>query len=564
MVSSSLEQVQEQLQVLRLTYVEQLPNKLAEIEQIWQAVRGGNLEEWTMMHCLVHRLAGSGATFGLQKLSEVARSLELILQPLIDDPSQLTPENQQKITTFLTQLREASDHLNIQDSCVITSVNRQSRPQHFSSSCSEKLPPIFHNHKLIFLIEDDPLVAADLKQQISYFGYQVEILTELLGLEERIKKTPPAAIIMDVMFPEGRLAGIEIMVEIQKLQQVPIPVMFISVRNDIAARLQAVRAGGAAYFPKPVDISSLIDKLDSLTAVAQPEPFRILIIEDDQELGNYYALILEEAGMTTIFVNDPLKVMHPLAEFKPDLILMDMYMPGCNGLELAAVIRQQDAYVSIPIVFLSVETDPDKHLAAMHLGGDEFLTKPINPDHLISEVISRSQRSRILRSYMIRDSLTGLLNHTNMKEQLTIEVARAKRERQPLSFVMIDIDNFKSVNDAYGHLTGDRVIRSLSRLLQQRLRKTDIIGRYGGEEFAVILPNTAGEFALQVIEEIAHGFAQVRHQSEQEDLEEFSVTFSGGIATFPECKTASILNDMADRALYQAKRKGRDQVLLAS
>jgi diguanylate cyclase (GGDEF)-like protein len=236
---------------------------------------------------------------------------------------------------------------------------------------------------------------------------------------------------------------------------------------------------------------------------------------------------------------------------------MDMYMPGCTGEELAKVIRQQEAYVSVPIVFLSTETDTGRQLAAMQIGGDDFLTKPIRPEHLVSAVAARVHRYRVLRSYMERDSLTGLLNHTRLKEQLEVEVKRARRQGRSLAFVMIDIDRFKLVNDTYGHPTGDRVIKSLSHLLQQRLRRTDIIGRYGGEEFAVILTDTDGPTAIKLLDEIRAAFAQVRQQA---DGGEFSVTFSGGVAELSRFDSAADLGSAADRALYQAKREGRNRV----
>src|SRR5439155_1576195 len=133
-----------------------------------------------------------------------------------------------------------------------------------------------------------------------------------------------------------------------------------------------------------------------------PEPYRILIVDDQPELAEYHSAILRNAGMSVHIVTDPLQIMTPLLELKPDLLLMDMYMPGCTGLELAAVIRQQEALVSMPIVFLSSESDVNRQMAAMARGGDDFLTKPIQPDHLVSAVSSRVERLRVLRSLMVR------------------------------------------------------------------------------------------------------------------------------------------------------------------
>jgi diguanylate cyclase (GGDEF)-like protein len=166
----------------------------------------------------------------------------------------------------------------------------------------------------------------------------------------------------------------------------------------------------------------------------------------------------------------------------------------------------------------------------------------------------------MLRSFMVRDSLTGLLNHTAIKDQLDGEVAWARRQKKPLSFAMVDIDHFKKVNDTYGHPVGDRVIKSLSRLLKQRLRSSDLVGRYGGEEFAVVLVDADGPTAMKVLDTIRDDFSQLRHLGEGT---EFPVTFSCGIADVSQFPDATRLSDAADKALYKAKHAGRNCVMLA-
>ena len=324
-------------------------------------------------------------------------------------------------------------------------------------------------------------------------------------------------------------------------------------------RLEAVRAGSIAYLSKPVNIGVLVDKLDHLTSTQPVAAYRVLIVDDTDSHATHYAAILEQAGMSVRVVNDPLLVMQPLLDFVPDLILIDMYMPGCNGAELAMVIRQMDAFIGIPIVFLSAETDPDKQLAAVGLGGDDFLLKPVAPQHLVASVSSRIKRSLLLRSFMVNDSLTGLLNHTAIKDQLAREMIRAKRNKTALSMAMVDIDHFKLVNDNYGHPVGDRVIKSLSRLLKQRLRENDLVGRYGGEEFAVILVDADGPAAVKVLDNIRRDFALLRHLAGEQD---FSVTFSCGVADLSNFADGSRLIDAADKALYQAKHAGRNRVVL--
>ena len=166
----------------------------------------------------------------------------------------------------------------------------------------------------------------------------------------------------------------------------------------------------------------------------------------------------------------------------------------------------------------------------------------------------------MLRSFMVRDSLTGLLNHTAIKDLLEGEVAGTIRLKKPLSFAMIDIDHFKQVNDSYGHPVGDRVIKSLARLLKQRLRTSDLVGRYGGEEFAVVLVDADRMTAMKVLDTIRNDFSQLRHLA---GGIEFSVTFSCGIADVSQFPDATKLSDAADKALYKAKHAGRNRVMLA-
>jgi diguanylate cyclase (GGDEF)-like protein len=239
---------------------------------------------------------------------------------------------------------------------------------------------------------------------------------------------------------------------------------------------------------------------------------------------------------------------------------MDLYMPEVSGIELARMIRQIEEYVSTPIVFLSSEDDFSKQMEAMSLGGDDFLTKPIKAAHLVSMVVSRLERLRILRSYMIRDSLTGLLNHTTFNIYLNQQINRARRQNARMALAMLDIDHFKKVNDTYGHGFGDTVLKGLSRMLRQRLRKSDIIGRYGGEEFVALLLDVTPANAYRVMEDIRVHYSNLQHNTGSGVLK---VTFSCGIATYPEFPAAAALSEAADKTLYQAKNSGRNKVLLA-
>ena len=234
-------------------------------------------------------------------------------------------------------------------------------------------------------------------------------------------------------------------------------------------------------------------------------------------------------------------------------------MPLCNGKELVSIIRQQDRYVAIPIVFLSAETNRQQRQSALSLGADDFLTKPIGPSELVAAISARATRARHIRRFLIRDSLTGLLNHQAVEEELAREFARAERLNQPLAIAIIDLDHFKRINDSHGHVVGDHVLRSFARLLQQRLRKSDLMGRHGGEEFLVALPNTSLVEALTLIDTVRSSFAALHHYG---PAGMFGVTFSAGIAGYPQHRSLIGMMQAADQALYQAKREGRNRVVV--
>ena len=529
-------------------FLEQLSGEREQIETGWKSLYGSqdwDVERRDALVYATHRLAGAALSVGYSRIGNASRRVENQLKnPGFPDINRL----EKLVADLFAEI----------DVCIRDEMIDQ---QHSTTQSIKNIPTLYESRSssLIYLADDDPILVDMLASQVRHFGYSIKTFSRLQDLRTALKSEFPAAILMDIMFPEGELAGIETVKALQVEYDNMLPVFFLSTRDDMPARLQVIRAGGKNYFVKPVDVGALVDELDKITVLEDLEPYRVLIVDDSEVQAKVNALHLKKAGISSQVVTDPFKVLNALEEFIPDLLLLDLYMPKCTGLELAQVIRQMKTFMSLPIVYLSAETDREKQLAAVGLGGDDFLTKPIKPDHLISAVASRIERYRELRALMTRDSLTGLLNHTSIRERLGQEIARSARNSQPLALVMIDIDYFKKVNDTYGHATGDRVLKALTHMLTHRLRQTDIVGRYGGEEFVIVLPNTDEKAAINIINELRKAFSMVRHISNEN---EFSVTFSAGVAAYPKRQTPATLSEAADRALYAAKHQGRNRVLL--
>lgn len=544
-------QFQERVRFLFDSFVQDLPVRIDEIEQQWRQLQTKwDSKAMQALHSLVHNLVSNSMTFGFPALSTEARALEQIFKRLLQEEMLPSPALADDVGKQVTALKKISvENLPELESQIATAID---------TTENVLFSPI-HDSNLIFVVEDDAEAAQELALQLRYYGYEVEVFNHLEKFRAALMQRPNAITLMDIEFPGDAMGGIHFMKNMQKELPYSARVIFISVHDDMNYRLGAVRAGSVAFFTKPINSNELIDQLDLITASQVQEPFRVLLVNDSTIELTYHAAILEQADMIVRSVSEPLKLVEALNDFDPDLILMDLYMPECNGTELSRVIRQMDGLISIPIVYLASENDFNTQPEAMSLQGDDFLVKPIAPSFLVSAITSRVTRARALRSLMIHDGLTGLLNHTAIKEELAREVVRSSRLKTSLSFAMVDIDYFKKVNDTYGHAAGDRVLKSLARLLKQRLRETDIVGRYGGEEFAVIMNDTDAASAAKVVDEIRNVFSRLLHLSHDE---EFSVNFSCGIADLAHFSDAVSLCEAADQALYQAKQRGRNKVII--
>ena len=233
-------------------------------------------------------------------------------------------------------------------------------------------------------------------------------------------------------------------------------------------------------------------------------------------------------------------------------------MPYCNGQDLAGIIRQMDNLLSVPLVFLSAEASSDLQLRAMSTGADAFLTKPVSSDDLLLTVQSRIKRGRAVHDLVTKDSLSGLLNRRESIRRLDEEISRSRRAGTPLSVAMLDLDHFKNINDTQGHAVGDWVIKFFSRSMQKIYRESDIVGRYGGEEFIVIFPDTTPEMAQLACKRLK------KYIKESEADLPLPFTYSGGLALLGEDENSDSILDRADIALYKAKEKGRNKVITAT
>ncbi|MFZ4537627.1 GGDEF domain-containing response regulator [Propionivibrio sp.] len=396
-------------------------------------------------------------------------------------------------------------------------------------------------------------LSSTLRQQLDFFGFQTK---EILWGEQ----IPPGAVPLAVLFipaPGPSNADELAFIVAVRAHCAASQLIYMGTHQAIETTVVLMRSGIDMTIPQEDGASAVLNCILDLVQNYEPENFRVLVVEDSRVAVALIRRTLGEHGIDSHAICDPGTLLEELESYRPDLILMDMYMPRFNGVEATRVLRQMPAYTSLPIVYLSGESDVGMQVEALRLGGDHFLIKPFNPVLLAAVVKTKIERFRETRRSTRVDGLTGLLNHTASKAQLKAMVKNAVSAQRALTVVMIDIDHFKSVNDTYGHPVGDQVIRGLAWLLKGRLRSSDMIGRYGGEEFLIALPDVSPEQAIPVIERIREDFSSLPHVHPAGAL---FTTFSAGIASSQNFDTAQSLTEAADNAMLDAKRLGRNRV----
>jgi diguanylate cyclase (GGDEF)-like protein len=298
---------------------------------------------------------------------------------------------------------------------------------------------------------------------------------------------------------------------------------------------------------------------------------RILVIDDSKLILHVAKTILSKQGHQVLLAEDGNIGLRTAATEHPDLILLDLILPGMDGYEVCQRIKKGDATSEIPVIMLTSKSEAADKVRGLEMGASDYVTKPFDEGELMARVNihlhirelheSLKEKNRQLKEMANRDGLTGLYNHRYFKETILNDFQRAVRYHESLSCVMFDIDHFKKFNDNYGHQAGDMVLRTLGSLIDNLVRGSDLPARYGGEEFVLLMYHTAPKEALMVAERLRKAVEQ--HKFQADDLV-LTVNISVGVASFPhpEIADAKTLIECADKALYRAKEEGRNRVIV--
>ncbi|MBC8106544.1 MAG: diguanylate cyclase [Anaerolineae bacterium] len=290
---------------------------------------------------------------------------------------------------------------------------------------------------------------------------------------------------------------------------------------------------------------------------------RVLIIDDSQPIHALVRVRLAGEDVELHSAHNGFTGLKAAQDNPPDVILLDVDMPDMNGFEVCRQLKADERTMDVPVIFLTGASSTEEKIKGLELGAVDYITKPFDPAELRARVRS-SLRTKYLLDLLSRkamiDGLTGLWNRRYFDRRLTEEISMARRTKRPLACILGDLDHFKSCNDKFGHTFGDEVLRCVSATMGGVVRTEDILCRYGGEEFAVIVPNSSMTGAAELGERLRVAISTTSIGTRADAMH---VTASFGVAHWSADQDEKTLLDRADAALYRAKQDGRNRVVRA-
>lgn len=538
---------------LNQLFAERLPAKLKQLARSLDLLAQKNWEKENVetFAALVTRLEQSCVSFHHVEAEKAVKQVSALLEQVIKFEMPPTEADIRDVMEGLSELSQAEMPSPLASNAFVADDGDEedsetTEPEDESFDLTSML-----RESVLYIYSEENSRIKTLGEQIGHFGFATQIFTDLDSLKAAMSDAAPAALAIynaaDTL-DEATLTEIR---EAHKEGSKAPPVLVLSAVDELELRLQAVRTECYGFFPEPFQLSYIVERLEELNNFTPDIPYRLLIVEDSKAQAKLFAKTFSKAGIEVHLAHHPSELAQALIESEPELIIMDMMMPVCSGLELSHVIRQQEQYRHLPICFLSANNDAIEKLAVLTIAGEDFLPKSIRPEQLTEAILLRLKRARANAHRRISNNLTGLFNGATFLRHLNQEASRAQREKSSFVLALLNIDNLHAVNEEYGYGVGDHVIKSLANLLKQRLRLSDIVGHFNRSDFAIILTDCSIKNANKILSALSKDFASVAFNDGKST---FSLSFCYGLAKYVDNNIPALQNK-AQNALANAKAK---------
>jgi diguanylate cyclase (GGDEF)-like protein len=537
-----------------------LQKRLTELDQAIRTLQAAplNQDHRSQAKAQTHRLVGALGAFGYNQSATQAREMEHLLA----QDGSLTSQTLTQLSHHLTTLQQTLTPTPPTSPTLLPTPHPSTLPpSHLSLH-----PP---SHLSILILDSDPTILQELQAVQPAPSLELIAAPDWNALLEKTDITPPLFILLNLNLVRDA-EGLERW-QILRQQYPEAQVLVLAEQDNLADRVLASQVGCDRYMVKSVELPELLQILTQCFASEPPLCNRVMAVDDDEMALEKLIHLLEPWGLQVTPVSDPEQFWNSLTRINPDLLLLDIEMPGLSGIDLCRVVRQDCQYGDLPILVITAHTDPQIMQQVFAAGADDLIHKPILGPELVTRALGRLERVR-LRHQLDQvqrqqtqhwqqqasiDALTQVANRYTFGTFMQQAWRQAEQNQQYLAVIFCDIDRFKFYNDRYGHQVGDQCLQHIAQLLAGCIRpQEDQVARYGGEEFVITMPSTDLTGALKVAERIHQAMTHL-HLSHDGSTHGY-VTLSMGITgTLPDPqKSFSTLLDIADQELYAAKANG--------
>ncbi len=478
------------------TLLTRVPQHITAIKDEWAALSRGTWDS-KRFEQLFRRVQGLGEATGragFGEISESAFSLEIYLSTFSGDDKRPS----------LERAREVAELVHVLEAAVLSAL--EAGPVGNATQASGE------GAVYCLLSRSDLVPGLDKLLQASH--WRCVMFRDLTQLSGELERGWPSALIVDASL----LAQASSLLETIRKQRAgaaqSLPLVFVSSSSDIKRRLAAMRAGADAYFSAPLDTESVVRRVTQLAKDGERAAYRVLVVEDDPSQAKFAATILRKGGMETEVLTDALETVGAIQRFKPDLVLMDVYMPNASGVELTRLIRQDKHLLTLPIVYLSGEQNPEKQQTALSVGADDFIAKPIRPKHLIGTVTNRIRRARQLQDGLDQgeqpriDPATGLTSKQHFFERVDALLSGQAGDDAPAAMLHIDLEDFPALCSQVSPTALETLIAMVGKRISNQLGEGDVATRAGRNSFALLLRQPGGGNLRPIAERLVRSLAE--------------------------------------------------------
>jgi diguanylate cyclase (GGDEF)-like protein len=509
-----------------------------------------------------HSLAGALGTFGFPEGSRLARQIEGLIQTG-GTGSEETAQLQQWVTALRQEIERP-----LEEQTPAVNATTGFTGSAVKAPTPESIDEQQQDYPLLLLVDRDRPFVEAMVQGVRGHELRVAIASSLSSARRQIQQDHPDVVLLDLEIAPDPQAALSLMTELQR-HTPPIPVLVVSSQGSIDDRLAIARYGKHTFLEKPLPPEQILDAAQRVLQRSDTATCRILVVDDDTRTLALMRSLLRPWGLQVTTLSDPRRFWETLETCDPDLLILDVEMPHRDGIELCRVVRNDSRWASLPILFLTAHTEPDVLNQVFAAGADDFVGKPVIGPELVTRIINRLERIRLLRQRAEIDPLTRVSNRQKSTQQLETYLHRARHNHQSVCFALLDVDNLKQINDRYGHSMGDTILRHLGYLLRQQFDREDVVARWGGEEFVVGMYGVSSATAVQRLQQVLTALEQqmflVQGPDEGENAGDgvtlTHVTCSAGVVLYPgDGEDVRSLYLAADAALLRAKQRGKGQI----